>query len=117
MSQVVLTDELANLARHSSTHAAITHPRREVAIQVYLGQHVDKMHAWSLGSDVQGTAPASVGAASCERDYVFTRVSAQGQPATMGESSAPRATAAAQCSNHVLTPAALPSAYASSAPE
>jgi len=68
----VLTDELANLARHSSTHAAITHPRREVAIQVYLGQHVDKMHAWSLGSDVQGTAPASVGAASCQRDDVFT---------------------------------------------
>jgi hypothetical protein len=23
------------------------------------------MHAWSLGSDVEGTAPASVGAASC----------------------------------------------------
>jgi hypothetical protein len=63
-SQAVLTDESANLARHSSTHAAITHPRRVVAIQVYLGQHVEKMHAWSLGSDVPGTAPASVGAAS-----------------------------------------------------
>jgi hypothetical protein len=41
------------------------HPSpREVAIQACLGQHVEEMHAWSLGDDVQGTAPASVGAAS-----------------------------------------------------
>jgi hypothetical protein len=33
LSHVVLTDESVNLARHPSTHAAITHPRREVAIQ------------------------------------------------------------------------------------
>ena len=29
-------------ARHSSTHAAITHPRREVATQACLGQHVEE---------------------------------------------------------------------------
>jgi hypothetical protein len=33
LSRVVLTDESVNLARHPSTHAAITHHRREVEIQ------------------------------------------------------------------------------------
>ena len=32
-SRAVLIDESVDLARHASTHAAITHPRREVAIQ------------------------------------------------------------------------------------
>src|SRR6187200_1686082 len=102
------------------------------------------MHAWSLGSDVLGTAPASVGAASCvvtplsnasaiarrQTRVKFAVQTPAGRPRTgnasignapghptgqapqlraRGESSAPRATAAAHRSSHVLTPATLPS--------
>jgi hypothetical protein len=47
-------------------------PDGKLRSRLALDQHVEKMHAWSLGSDVPGTAPASVGAASRVHPFSFT---------------------------------------------
>ena len=123
----------AILARHASTHAAITHPRREVVPQACLGQRFDKSTLGHLPCRARHGAHPGGRRVTCRparpvradaphthrRPRYFGGVrcmwgvsSSQGARQTTGERSAPRLTASAQRMIQAPTPRIVPSAYA-----